>query len=51
MAEIVKEELKDMLVDANDESAILTSKTNRLPSPKQLFGKILIKVMPPKILQ
>jgi len=41
MAEIFKEELKEMLIT---EPIAETSKANRLPSPKQLFGKILLKV-------
>ena len=49
MAEILKEELKEKLVvEPLPESA--TSKANRLPSPKQLFGKIIIKVIENKTL-
>ena len=50
MAEILKEELKEKLVvEPLPESP--TSKANRLPSPKQLFGKIIIKVIEYKTLQ
>jgi hypothetical protein len=44
MADILKEELKEMLiVEPVDDST--ASKPNRLPSPKQLFGKIILKVI------
>ena len=44
MAEVLKEELREMLNVEQIYNDSATSKTNRLPSPKQLFGKILIKV-------
>jgi hypothetical protein len=44
MVEIMREELKDLLLtEPLNESA--TSKAKRLPSPKDLYGKILIKVI------
>jgi len=46
MADILKEELKELLlVEPIEDSPTFSSKINRLPSPKQLFGKILIKVI------